>query len=326
MLRATWQRESGWPWRSAPDAEMGTIQIGRTLLECKDYECSQDEIYVPREQLSLWLYINLTDACPASCPFCVHTVPGEKGGHADPDQLSKVLSKTAPFISGVSLTGGEPMTDIPLMEEVIAVIREQIPADIELDMVTNGLHIEKLPGLRGLERVTTVHISRHAAEDEQNAALMRWAGAPSKQTLKQVFSALPDPGMTVLNCVLQKNGVHDAASVREYLETAAWIGAANVSLIGMFLANDYCTEQYVSPVSIPFTEDPRFRVWNHYHDHDYCQCSTGSYNARSGPVRYYFRCPGNVQGPALCRQLVYGSDNRLRAGFGDAAVIDISDD
>ncbi len=300
---------------------MGTLQIGHTLLECKDYMCSQDQVYLPKEKLRLWLYINLTDSCPAGCPFCVFSSAEKKKGTLDPDELRRVLLQISPFVSGVSLTGGEPMTDIPLLEEVIQIVQETIPPDIELDMVTNGLNIKKLPDLRGLERVATVHISRHAVDDGQNASLMRWRNAPSSALLKEVFSSLRDPGLTVLNCVLQKNGVHDTSSACEYLEMAAEIRAANVCFIGMFIANDYCRENYISPKVLKFEEEPRITVWNRFHDHEYCECSSGDYKARARYIRYYYRCPGENPGSACCRQLVYGTDNKLRAGFGNAKCI-----
>lgn len=303
---------------------MGTLQIGRALLECKDYECSQDDVYYPKEKLRLWLYITLTDICPAACPFCVYSAEGgSTGQHIDPEKLREVLQQIAPLVSGVSITGGEPMTDIPLVEEVIRMVGETVPPDIELDMVTNGLNIEKLPEIRGLKRVTTVHVSRHAVEDDRNAELMRWKNAPSMETLKNAFSALQDPGMIVMNCVLQEGGIRDLASVRTYLEMAAWIGAANVSFIGMFKANDYCRRNYISPATLDLSGDPKFTVWNHFHDHEYCQCLTGDYKAQSKYIRFYYRCPGKVPGPEVCRQLVYGADNLLRAGFGNATIIEL---
>ena len=101
------------------------------------------------------------------------------------------------------------------------------------------------------------------------------------------------------------------------------IKAANVSLIGLFHANDYCKENYVSPLALNLETDSRFTIWNHFHDHDFCQCSTGDYKAKSGYIRYYFRCPGNIPTPETCRQLVYRSDNVLRAGFGDAERVEL---
>ncbi len=301
---------------------MGTIQIGDVSLVCKDYECSQDDFYPPKERLRLWLYICVTDRCPAACDFCVYSA--SKAGtarHVDPSQLRGVLTQIAPYVSGVSLTGGEPMSDIPLLEDVLQAVCETIPPEIEVDMVTNGLHIQKLPTLRGLERFGTIHVSRHAVDDAENATLMRWDAAPPKSLLKEVFTSLPDPGVTVLNCVLQKSGVHDLDGVCGYLEMAGKIKAANVSLIGMFRANEYCIANYVSPLSLRLESDPRFTFWNHFHDHEYCQCATGDYKSSSGYIRYYFRAPGKTPGPACCRQLVYGTDNRLRDGFRETGRI-----
>lgn len=127
--------------------------------------------------------------------------------------------------------------------------------------------------------------------------------------------------MTVLNCVLQKEGVCDLPSAADYLEFAAEIGAANVCFIGMFKANDYCRRNYISPLDIAFEQDRRFNIWNDFRDHGYCRCSTGDYRASAGWIRYYWRAPGAQPAPDLCRQLVYGADNVLRAGFGDSDEI-----
>ena len=302
---------------------MREIQFGRQTVLAKDYECSQNEIYVPKEQIRLWLYINLKDACPAGCPFCVHASAHQNSGHLNPDRLRQVLSIIAPQISGVSLTGGEPMLDLPLLEDVIAVLQESVLPSIDLDIVTNGCRLETLPALRGIDRFATIHVSRHAVDDETNAALMNWQDAPTRHLLQEVFADIHDPGAIVLNCVLQKRGVHDLDSAMRYLEMAAEIGAANVSFIGMFPVNDYCRDHYVFPGSFDFQADQRFQIWNQFHDYDYCRCTTGDYRANRRYIRFYCRCPGEKLAPTYCRQLVYGADDKLRQGFGPAAVIDV---
>lgn len=301
---------------------MKSIMIGKTSLNIKDYECSNDGVYLPKDKLRLWLYVNMTDACPATCQFCVHAASkSHEASSFDVDTFGKTLKQIAPYVSGISLTGGEPMLNVDLIESVINIIRYSVSPDIELDMVSNGLNINMLPNIKGIDRFATIHISRHAVDDQNNRHLMNWSDAPSAYELKHVFASLKDPGLTVLNCVLQKNGVHDQNSALEYLEFASEVGAANVSFIGMFMANDYCRNEYVSPVGLSLGEDPRVNVWNHFRDHDYCQCSTGDYHAEAGWIRYYYRCPGKQQGPDYCRQLVYGTDNLLRTGFGNSPVI-----
>ena len=310
-------------WWSDLTADMREIQIGCQTVLAKDYECSQDETYVLREQIKLWLYVNLTDTCPAGCPFCVHAPTRQNPGHLNPERLRQVLSIIAHQVSGVSLTGGEPMLDLPLLEDVIAVVQKSVSADIELDIVTNGYHLEALPALRGIDRFATIHVSRHAVDDETNAALMNWQDAPTRQLLQEVFANLHDPGAVVLNCVLQKQGVHDLDSAMRYLEMAAEIGAANVSFISMFPVNNYCRDHYVSPGSIDFQAERRFAIWNQFHDYGYCRCITGDYRAGRRYIRFYSRCPGGEPAPRYCRQLVYGADDKLRQGFGNAAVIDV---
>lgn len=292
---------------------MREITIGKTVVAVKDYECAQDGDYIPKKEPRLWLYVNLTDACPAACPFCVHA---PDGGTFDIKRFERTLRWVAPHIRGISLTGGEPMLDKGLVEDAVCVINKWVPRETEVDLVTNGVNIAALPELIGIGRFAVLHVSRHAADDTANRRLMRWPQAPSAAQIGEVFSALKDPGMTVLNCVLQAGGIHDLPSVIDYLEFAASLGAANVSFIGMFRANAFCGQNYVSPAAIPFESDARFHIWNRFCDHGYCSCSSGDYHAKAGWIRFYYRCPGDEPAPDYCRQLVYGADNRLRTGFG----------
>ena len=119
----------------------------------------------------------------------------------------------------------------------------------------------------------------------------------------------------VFNCVLQKDGVHDIEGIAEYLEMAAEAGISNTSFISMIPANGYCMDQFVDPEMFNLENDSRFRVWNHFHDYEYCSCSAGDYRARKGWVRYYYRSPGKEKAP-YSRQLVYTENNRLLDGFG----------
>lgn len=117
--------------------------------------------------------------------------------------------------------------------------------------------------------------------------------------------------------------IHDLRTTSDYLEMAADICASNVSFIGMFEANSFCKEQYISPATLGFEKDSRYSIWNRFHDHQFCQCLTGDYRARNCYIRFYYRCPGTVIMPLYCRQLVYGADNVLRQGFGDAEPIEL---
>lgn len=223
-----------------------------------------------------------------------------------------------PFVYGVSITGGEPMLYPSLVDEVASTVNDIMGSDVELDLVTNGTNLDKLVGLKMLDRFESVHISRHKIDDAENASLMG-VKTPKISCIKTLISNLDDSAKIVLNCVMQKNGVSNLKQMSEYLEMAAWAGVRNTSFVGLFMANQFCKDNYISPASIDLSCDKRFRIWNKFNDYNFCSCSSGDYTAKDGNVRFYYRCPGNSSAN-YCRQLVYTADNRLLAGFGGCEI------
>ncbi len=299
---------------------MHAIQIGNRQLSIKDYYCAADnENYICRDDNKLWLYINITDICNAKCPFCVN--PSRRGGN-NPFSVGKLkttLEKVAPFIYGVSITGGEPMLQPALVDEVAVAVTSILGRYVELDLVTNGTSIENVLKLRNLRRFESIHISRHRIEDAANAALFG-TKVPEIGVIKEIISQLNDPAQIVLNCVMQKGGVCSAEDMSEYLEMAAWAGVRNTSFVGMFMANSFCRENYVSLTDIDLSADLRFRIWNKFNDYGFCRCCNGDYRSINGHVRFYYRYPGKRKA-TYCRQLVYTADNRLLDGFGGTEII-----
>lgn len=298
---------------------MTEIVIGKRSLSIKDYYCAAfEEEPVPRTDHKLWLYVNITDMCNAKCPFCVNPSGPDRKGRLSADKFRQLLERVSPFVYGVSITGGEPMLYPELVDEAAMAVTDIMGTDIELDLVTNGTAWKEIPQLKMLDRFESVHISRHRIDDEGNAALMG-AKTPTIQEIKSLVSMLDDPAKVVLNCVMQKNGVSSASEMADYLEMAAWAGVRNTSFVGFFLANQFCIDNYISPASVDLSHDKRFRVWNQFHDYDYCSCSSGDYLAEHGIVRFYYRCPGKSR-VNYCRQLVYSADNRLLDGFGGREI------
>lgn len=314
---------------------MRQIWIGGIPLPVKDTVCEacgdffapfEGETCLVNEAPKLWLYVNVTNRCNAGCPFCVNPRQGCVSD-VDPARYETALRLCRESVSGVSFTGGEPMLYPELLEELIAVTDSLLPRETELDLVTNGTNLERLSVLKGIGRLSTIHISRHAAEDETNSKLMRFPGAPGKAEIAAFLSRLHDPDAVVFNCVLQKDGVSSMAEVADYLDHAISLHIRNTSFITMFLANAYCRGSYVSPYSMPVVSDlgianwnrahdSEFSVWNRMHDHDFCRCLSGDYRNKSGCTRYYFRCPAPESGPDYCRQLVFTAENQLQDGFG----------
>ncbi|MDO4755060.1 MAG: radical SAM protein [Parabacteroides sp.] len=292
---------------------MNEIVIANTKLKIKDYFCASDRRgAIPNPNPRLWLYVNLTNMCPAKCPFCVNPYARKEEGF-DLKKFRYTLEYILPNVSGISITGGEPTMDIGLLDDVVEVISDVVDEFIEIDLVTNGMFMDKLIGLPNIDRFTTIHISRHMVNDEANRKVFG-VNVPTEKELSDYLLQLNDPGAVVFNCVLRQDGVNDIDSVKEYLEMAARIGVNNTSFIGMFPANLYCESNYVSPGSIDFRGDGKFRIINSQHDYEYCNCLSGDYLSEHGYTRFYCRWPGQ-KCQNYCRQLVYDSDNRLLDGF-----------
>lgn len=290
------------------------LNIGNQSIKIKDYFCADgDDIYLPRHDGKLWLYINLTDECNATCPFCVSVVKANncKTRVIDLNCLEKCLNIISSHIYGVSITGGEPMLYPELLDDTAELVTKKMPGVI-LDLATNGTNLHSIPKLRMLDSFEGVHISRHSPDDIVNDSIFGQR-MPSEEEIREVVSVLSDKQKIIFNCVLQKGFVDSEDTVMEYLEHAAVAGVDNTSFIGMFQANEYCRERYVSPKSIGFN-NKKFHIWNYYHDYDYCSCSSGSYEAENGYVRFYYRCPGN-RNADFTRQLVYSAGNKLLAGY-----------
>lgn len=222
-------------------------------------------------------------------------------------------------VYGVSFTGGEPLLFPELLGEAIRATNEIMGPDVEFDLATCGIGLERFLKLKVSDLLYSIHISRHLVNDDANRRLMR-ANTPDASELKSIIRNMQEPGRVVLNCVLHKDGVHSTESMAEYLEMSAEIGVTNTSFIGLINANSFCREQYIDPSELHPEMDARFRIWNQFHDHSYCNCSSGDYEAAAGWVRFYYRSPGNEVAPYV-RQLVYTADNKLLAGFGGDVII-----
>ena len=323
---------------------MAILSIAGTELKVKDYCCIESgdffkplpgEEYLKKPKPALWLYVNLTDKCNASCEFCVSYAGRLSNNTVAPEQFRKALQVAAPHIYGISFTGGEPMLYPELLDELIFITKEIVPSDMEIDLATNGTNLNALARLQNIDRISSVHISRHSFNDEVNTRLMGRKG-PSTDEIRAFVEGLNDPGKVVFNCVLQEGGVESCKDVAAYLDMAIDAKVQNSSFITMFKANDYCEEHYLSAYTFPFVSElgyagwnkahpnAQFDVWNRHSDYEYCHCLSGSYRNAVGRTRFYFRCPGNDSAPDYCRQLVYTASNDLQDGFGTGRKVILS--
>ena len=297
---------------------MKSIVIGNQKLEIKDYHCAQDSYYLDKSDGKLWLYVNLVDICNGKCPFCINPSVVEGKNTVDPSVYRETLLKIKDNINGVSLTGGEPMLFPELANEIIGITHEICGSHVEKDIVTNGTDFVNILDTLDIEHLDSIHLSRHMITDSENDAMFGFFTATSEE-IASVLSRMDNPTQLVFNCVLMAGGIDTTQRICHYLEFASGLGVRNVSFIGLSRHNDFCVKNYIDPWQLDLTSDARFHIWNKYHDHEYCSCSSGSFDTGDQSIRFYYRRMGDKKAP-YARQLVYTADNRLLAGFSGREI------
>ena len=297
---------------------MRKITIGNQELNIKDYYCSFDDTYLDRADGKLWLYVNITDVCNGTCPFCINHCVKEGRSTINPEYYRNILERIKEYIYGVSFTGGEPMLYPDLVNEIIGITEEICGSHVEKDIVTNGTGFERIIDTLKLEYLDSVHLSRHMISDIDNNSVFGLQTV-SSDSIAKVIAKMDDPAQIVINCVLMKDGIDSVEAIAQFLEFAADLGIRNVSFIGMSRHNTFTEKYYIDPVQLDIYSDTRFHRWNEFKDHKYCCCSTGSYDAKKRSIRFYYRGIGTEKAP-YARQLVYTADDRLLAGFGGKEI------
>ena len=296
--------------------------FGKTLL-VKGQICSPDGIHYRQKEdpLQLELSISPVAFCPAACPFCVAGQP--KG----PQKLDMVRLETAlrklkeqDLVRGIKITGGEPFSDIILLDEVICLIFEIFGFSMELSISTNGCGLSRMHRLRHLSYLETIHISRHHYDDARNRALFGGGPVPAGQELKEAMATVSYPDLFVFNCLLLRDAIHSPDEAHRFLDFAIETGAPKVGFMTCMPCNEYAREQSIPYEDVIRRDDPCLLFTRHFYDHEACHCSDGVYLSPDGRlIEFYGR--STAQKYAYCRGLSYEPDNHLRAGFGGEILL-----
>ena len=101
------------------------IDILGKPVSVKNYICSPDGVhYRPKpDNVQLQLSVCPVSYCPGNCWFCA--AKGTKTeNRIDPEVFAAVMRrlKAEDRVRGVKITGGEPFTDVVLLNEVISIL------------------------------------------------------------------------------------------------------------------------------------------------------------------------------------------------------------
>jgi len=274
------------------------------------------------DPLKIQLVICPTFHCGAHCPFCVAAGDTGKRGHLDPKKLERLLSELEQqqVIRGISITGGEPMADIVLLDEIIEMIFNICGVEMEISINTNGSALSGLRKISRLPFVDAVHISRHHYDDVKNQAYFGIPVARAEE-IRELSGIVKDPKLFCFNCLLLKDGIGSTEEMFRFLDFTAETGIPKAGFVTPMVVNPYVEQNRVSYEDIFPREDPRVFYTKEYCDYTYCRCRDGVYATDSGKLVEFYGRETMAGGPEYARVLVYGADDVLRTGYGEKARV-----
>lgn len=293
-------------------------------IDCKNYICSRDGApYCEKpEDLKLQLSICPISFCPGKCPFCIAWPGIRDRNQIDPSRLEDTLHrlKEREIIRGVSITGGEPFLDVPLLNRVINMVFKIFGEHIEVSVNTSGMAIDRIHELDKFSYLDAIHISRHHYNETVNMSIFG-IPLPDNQTLQRVLHSVSYPDVFVLNCMLMKDYIGSQEEVHRYLDFAIEMGAGKVSFITGSPVNSFVRRQAIPYDKVLRRDDPQLYFTRSYQDYEFCRCQDGIYISSGGSLmEFYGRCTGLKSFPYV-RGFVYDADDHLRTGFGGEVLL-----
>jgi Predicted Fe-S oxidoreductases len=298
--------------------------FGKTL-PVKNYICSKNGCpYTEKNEdpPKIQLSITPTSFCAASCPFCVAASTISNQRFLDIKKLENVLVELNHMnvVRGINITGGEPFTDIDLLDEIVNLVFDIFGPEIQLSINTNGIGLNKLDKIRRYLFIDTIHISRHHYDDARNRDYFH-LNVPTEEELTEIVGKVKDKRLFVFNCLLLADGIGSKEEVKRFLDFSDRVGVPKVGFVTPMDINPYTKKNQVSYKAVFDTDDPDFLFTNKYKDLKFCECQDGIYVTKEGRlVEFYGRETGYGTGE-FARGLVYTADNQLKSGYGENAIL-----
>lgn len=196
------------------------------------------------------LYIDISTACNAACPFCIAPTIGRKDGSRFFDGVEFALSFTEQIGGSVQVVGGEPLIShrfVPLLREIGKRSFSRVVVNTNGSFVTQAIVSEmKLNG------VTDVNVSRHHYDDLANQVIMRIRPAISNETFTKNLDCILQSGLNLrMQCNLIRGSIDSVSEMLKYITWCNALGCNEVSFSQLFPLSLF---DYQVPIEIGYTE------------------------------------------------------------------------
>jgi len=294
---------------------MKKINLFDTELVVKDHLCTTDPNIEVKANPSLRLYVKLTDSCNADCMFCANK-GCEDFGKLDLSKLAFVINylKSKDMLHSIGITGGEPMTNPEKLNNLINLIYS-IDQDIEVQVSTNGYNLNLFKEFDNVNKLESIHISRHHYDDNVNFEIFRTKNIASTEDIISLQEFLEDKKIININTMVMRGYIDSLKEIKKMLNYVGDTGVYKNGFISLMKCNDYCKERFINFNNIFNNLDDNFFKGHHFYSKEYCECLDGIYlTDKNELVEYYARMVKDCDCP-YTNQLVYTSDNKLMSGF-----------
>lgn len=295
---------------------MERVKIFDTEILVKDYYCTDSPTKLRKTKPSLRLYIKLTDLCLANCKFCVNRQSKDFGTIAL-EKLAFVISylKEKDLLHGISITGGEPMMNPDKLFQILDLIYG-IDKNMEVAISTNGFRCREFTNYDKVNKLESIHISRHHYLDDKNNDIFRSYNVATTDDIIYLQQSLMDKKIININTIIMKDGIRSLVDIKNMLNYVGDINVYKTGFVSLMKCNQYASEQFINFNHIFENLDDSFFHAHHFFSKDYCECIDGIYLTNHNRlVEYYARMVKNCDCP-YTTQLVYTSNNQVTAGFG----------
>ena len=197
------------------------------------------------------LYIDITTACNARCPFCIAPSIGRENGPEFFNGALIALNFTEMILGSIQIIGGEPMISkrlLPLLREIGRHSFHRVVVNTNGTNLTDNIVTNMLSA-----QTTHVNISRHHYLEDMNQAIMRLKPILPNATIADSIKRLSLVGITVrMQCNLILGHIDSLDEMLRYIDWCVSFGCMNISFSQLFPLSLF---NYNIPMEPGYTED-----------------------------------------------------------------------
>lgn len=294
------------------------MEIFGKQIRIRDYVCSPTGGF-HCHNTKVNFYVCANSFCPASCSFC----PGFRTRNKfDFDKFRKALTElhNKKAINRIGITGGEPLTDLNRLNEILMIINDVCGSDTyHISINTNGTNLSSFRKINAFPFVNDVHISRHSANDSENDKIFG-IRTPKVSQIKRECELTKD--MFSLSCNLMRGHIDSPQGLRDYLDMAIHAGVYQVGFVSLMEKTKVCKDLFIDYEDITselYVKDG-FLFEEMSKDKKSCKCENFLYMNKDGEIHFYLRRV--LSGKQNCvKAFIYNQDNNLVTNFGKDMVL-----